>query len=98
MESDIELNTVLRRGMSSDREALQKKHLCELIPSKATEIRGLSYRKVIFLHSAYLVESLRADAGDCTKALSYFLEPSMRRGERQQHHGGHHGLPWWTST
>ncbi|OLN95846.1 Phosphatidylinositol 4-kinase STT4 [Colletotrichum chlorophyti] len=80
-ESDIELNTVLRRGMSSDRESLQKKHLAELIPTKAQEIRGLSYRKVIFLHAAYLVESLRADAGDCTKALSYFLEPSMRKGE-----------------
>lgn len=81
IESDIELNTVLRRGMSSDRESLQKRHLTELIPNKATEIKGLSYRKVIFLHAAYLVESLRADAGDCTKALSYFLEPSMRRGE-----------------
>ncbi|KAK1708972.1 phosphatidylinositol 3 [Colletotrichum lupini] len=81
IESDIELNTVLRRGMSSDRESLQKRHLTELIPNKAPEIKGLSYRKVIFLHAAYLVESLRADAGDCTKALSYFLEPSMRRGE-----------------
>ena len=81
VESDIELNTVLRRGMSSDRESIQKRHLSELIPSKASEIRSLSYRKVIFLHAAYLVESLRADAGDCTKAISYFLEPSMRRGD-----------------
>ncbi len=81
VESDIELNTVLRRGMSSDRETLQKKYLSELIPAKASEIRSLSYRKVIFLHAAYLVESLRADAGDCTKAISYFLEPSMRRGD-----------------
>lgn len=81
IESDIELNTVLRRGMSSDREALQKKHLCELIPSKSNDIKGLSYRKIIFLQSAYLVESLRADAGDCTKALSYYLEPSMLRGD-----------------
>ncbi|TPX17476.1 uncharacterized protein E0L32_003119 [Thyridium curvatum] len=81
VESDIELNTVLRRGMSSDREAMQKKNLSELVPAKASEIRGLSYRKVIFLHAAYLVESLRADAGDCSKALSYFLEPSMRRGD-----------------
>ncbi|CAK7204679.1 Phosphatidylinositol 4-kinase stt4 [Sporothrix eucalyptigena] len=81
VESDIELNTVLRRGMSSDREAMQKKTLAELVPGKASEIRGLSYRKVIFLQAAYLVESLRADAGDCTKALSYFLEPSMRRGD-----------------
>ncbi|TLD12636.1 uncharacterized protein PgNI_02942 [Pyricularia grisea] len=81
IESDIELNPVLRRGMSSDRESVQKKHLCELLPSKSAEIRGLSYRKVIFLHAAYLVESLRADSGDCTTALSYFLEPSMRRGD-----------------
>ncbi|KAJ0361735.1 hypothetical protein COL154_006672 [Colletotrichum chrysophilum] len=81
IESDIELNTVLRRGMSNDRETMQKRQLTELIPSKTTEIKGLSYRKVIFLQAAYLVESLRADAGDCTKALSYFLEPSMRKGE-----------------
>lgn len=80
-ESDIDLNPILRRGESSDREALQKKHLAELVPSRSNEIRGLSYRKTIFLHAAYLVESLRAEAGDCTKAVSYFLEPSMRRGD-----------------
>ncbi|KAL1899387.1 Phosphatidylinositol 4-kinase stt4 [Ceratocystis pirilliformis] len=81
IESDIELNTVLRRAMSSEREAIQKKSLSELLPSRASEIRGLSYRKVIFLQAVYLVESLRADAGDCTKALSYFVEPSMRKGD-----------------
>jgi phosphatidylinositol 4-kinase len=81
VESDIELNTVLRRGNSNEREAVQKKLLSELIPSKAGDIKGLSYRKVIFLQSAYLVESLRADAGDCTKVLSYFLEPSMKKSE-----------------
>ncbi|KAK6070060.1 phosphatidylinositol 3 [Seiridium cupressi] len=78
-ESDIELNTVLRRANTSEREARQKKQLTESIPNKATEIRGLSYRKVIFLQAAYLVESLRADSGECTKVLSYFLEPSMHR-------------------
>jgi len=81
VESDIELNTVLRRGMSSEHEATQKKRLAALLPAKTSEIRGLSYRKVIFLHAAYLVETLRADSGDCTKALTYFLEPSMRRGD-----------------
>lgn len=80
-ESDIDLNPILRRAESSDRESLQKKLLVELIPARSSEIRGLSYRKIIFLHAAYLVESLRADAGDCTKALSYFLEPSTRRGD-----------------
>jgi phosphatidylinositol 4-kinase len=80
-ESDIELNTILRRGMSSDRESQQKKLLAEVIPSKADEVRSLSYSRLIFLQAAFLVESLRADAGDCSKALTYFLEPSMRRGD-----------------
>ncbi|KAI1176871.1 phosphatidylinositol 3 [Nemania sp. FL0916] len=79
IESDIELNTVLRRANTADREAKQKKSLASLVPSKASYVRGLSYRKVIFLQAAYLVESLRADSGDCTKALSYFLEPSMHK-------------------
>jgi phosphatidylinositol 4-kinase len=81
VESDIELNTVLRRANTSEREAKQKKSLASLVPSKASYIRGLSYRKVIFLQAAYLVESLRADSGDCTKALSYFLEPSMQKDD-----------------
>jgi phosphatidylinositol 4-kinase len=81
MESDIELNTVLRRGMSSEHELTQKKRLALLLPSKSSEIHKLSYRKVIFLQAAYLVETLRADSGDCTKALTYFLDPSMRKGE-----------------
>ncbi|KAI0136411.1 phosphatidylinositol 3 [Xylariales sp. AK1849] len=80
-ESDIELNTVLRRANTSERESKQKKQLAELIPTKTTEIKSLSYRKVIFLQAAYLVESLRADSGDCTKVLSYFLEPSMHKAE-----------------
>jgi phosphatidylinositol 4-kinase len=81
VESDLELNTILRRGMNSDRETVHKKGLAALLPSQATEIKGLSYPKVIFLQAAYLVETLRADSGDCTKALTYFLEPSMRRGD-----------------
>ncbi|KAK0656028.1 hypothetical protein B0T16DRAFT_451649 [Cercophora newfieldiana] len=80
-ESDIELNPILRRGESNDREALRKRQLADQIPQRSSEIKGLSYRKIIFLQAAHLVESLRADSGDCTKALSYFLEPSMRRGD-----------------
>lgn len=81
IESDIELNTVLRRGMSSDREAAQKKYLTEVVPTRASEIKSLNYRRVVFLSAAYIVESLRAESGDCTKILSYFLEPSMRRND-----------------
>jgi len=81
LESDIELNSVLRRGMNSEHEATQKKRLAILIPTKSSEIRNLSYRKIIFLHAAYLVETLRAESGDCTNAMIYFLEPGMRTGD-----------------
>jgi phosphatidylinositol 4-kinase len=81
LESSIDLNTILRRGMNSDHEATQKKVLSELLPVKSSEIRGLSYRKVVFLQAAFLVETLRAQSGDCTKALTYFMEPSMRTGD-----------------
>lgn len=81
VESDIELNAVLRRGMSPEHEAMQKKRLGDLLHSRASEIKGLSYRKIIFLQAAYLLETLRAESGDCTKALTYFLEPSMRKGD-----------------
>lgn len=81
VESDIELNTILRRGLNPENENLQRKRLVELLPSKASEIRGLSYRKVIFLQAAHFVETLRSEAGECTKAFTYFLEPSMRKGD-----------------
>lgn len=76
-ESEIELNTVLRRGMNAPHTAEQKKRLILLLPKCESDIRGLSYPKVIFLSAAYLVETLRASAGDCTHILPYFLDPSL---------------------
>jgi len=76
-ESDIELNTVLRRGMNPPHTTEQKKRLIQLLPKCESDIRGLSYPKVVFLTAAYLVETLRAGAGDCTHILTYFLDPSL---------------------
>lgn len=80
VESDIELNTVLRRGKSQEHTAEQKKHLIQLLPSCESDIRSLSYSEAVFLNTAYLVEELRARSGDCTKALAYFLDPKLRSG------------------
>lgn len=77
LESEIELNTVLRRGMNGPHTAEQKRSLISLLPGRESDIRSLSYPKVIFLSTAYLVETLRADAGDCTHILTYFLDPSL---------------------
>jgi phosphatidylinositol 4-kinase len=80
VESDIELNTVLRRGKSPEHAIEQKKHLSTLLPSCESDIRSLSYSEAVFLNTAYLVEDLRADTGDCTKALAYFRDPKLRSG------------------
>jgi phosphatidylinositol 4-kinase len=79
-ESDIELNTVLRRGKSPEHTAEQKKRLGRLLPSCEADTRSLSYQEAVFLSTAYLVEDLRASTGDCTKALTYFLDPKLRSG------------------
>ncbi|KAF1965738.1 phosphatidylinositol 4-kinase-like protein STT4 [Bimuria novae-zelandiae CBS 107.79] len=79
-ESDIELNTVLRRGKSPEHVVEQKRRLAKLLPSCESDIKSLSYSEAVFLNTAYLVEDLRASAGDCTKALTYFLDPKLRSG------------------
>lgn len=76
-ESEIELNTVLRRGMNPPHTAEQKRRLISILPKCESDIRSLSYPKVIFLSAACLVEVLRAGAGNCTAILPYFLDPSL---------------------
>ncbi|KAL9588445.1 MAG: hypothetical protein Q9203_002750 [Teloschistes exilis] len=76
-ESEIELNTILRRGMSPPHVAEQKSRLIAILPKCESDIRTLSYPKVVFLHAAYMVETLRAAGGDCTHVLTYFLDPSL---------------------
>lgn len=76
-ESEIELNTVLRRGMNPPHIAEQKRRLIALLPRCEHDIRALSYPKVLFLSAAYLIETLRADMGVCNHILTYFLDPSL---------------------
>lgn len=76
-ESEIELNTILRRGMNPPHTAEQKSRLISVLPKCESDIRALSYPKVIFLQATYLVETLRASGGNCTHILTYFLDPSL---------------------
>lgn len=76
-ESEIELNTVLRRGMNAPHITEQKRRLISLLPRCEADIRGMTYPKVVFLCAAYLVETLRAGNGDCSQILTYFLDPSL---------------------
>ena len=81
VESEIELNTILRRGMNGPHTAEMKKRLIKLIGNQESNIRALTYPQVIFLNAAYMVETLRADTGRCAHILSYFLDPSVNRNE-----------------
>ncbi|MCJ1350789.1 MAG: phosphatidylinositol-4- kinase [Icmadophila ericetorum] len=82
-EGDIDLNTVLRRGMKGPRNPEMKQRLNKLLPSQDSHIRSLSYPKVVFLLAAYMVETLRADSGSCASILPYFLDPSVNRNEME---------------
>lgn len=78
LESDVELNTVLRRGMGQPQHiAEQKKALTTEIPSNEPEIKRLNYPRVVFLNASLLLETLRASSGDCTRFLSYFRDPAL---------------------
>ncbi|KMU92298.1 hypothetical protein CIHG_09983 [Coccidioides immitis H538.4] len=77
LESDIELNTVLRRGMNASHSSDKKKSLVQELPALEQEIKRLSYPKLIFLNATLLLESLRASSGDFTKILTYFLDPAL---------------------
>ena len=79
--SDIELNTVLRRGMKGPYMNSMKDHLAKLLPDQEHHIKALSYPRVAFLHAAYMVEMIRAEAGQCADVLVYFTDPSVYRNE-----------------
>ncbi|KAL5047950.1 hypothetical protein BDW71DRAFT_196373 [Aspergillus fruticulosus] len=81
IESDIELNTVLRRGMGPQRHIEQKKRLINEISHRESEIKRLSYPKAVFLNAALMLENLRAFSGNCTKPLSYFRDPALATTE-----------------
>ncbi|KAH1277842.1 hypothetical protein KXW98_004094 [Aspergillus fumigatus] len=77
LESDVELNTILRRGMSPQRLIELKRILMAELPDCESGIKHLNYPKVVFLNASLLVESLRASSGNCTKVLNYFRDPAL---------------------
>ncbi|KAJ6142399.1 hypothetical protein N7497_011498 [Penicillium chrysogenum] len=81
LESDVELNTVLRRGMGLQRAMEQKRALISELPGRESDIKRLDYSRAVFLNAVVLVESLRASSGDSTKTLSYFLDPALATPE-----------------
>jgi phosphatidylinositol 4-kinase A len=78
LESDVELNTVLRRGMNPHHTTEQKRTLQSVISEQEGDVRALSYQKTVFLNAVFLVESLRCTSGDCAEILQYFADPTLQ--------------------
>ena len=78
LESDVELNIILRRGVNTSLLASHRLKLIESFPAYENELRVLSYPETVFLNAAFVLESLRSESGNCAKSLTYFLDPNLR--------------------
>ncbi|ODQ65389.1 hypothetical protein NADFUDRAFT_51982 [Nadsonia fulvescens var. elongata DSM 6958] len=78
MESELELNTVLRRGSSHRNVDNQKDIINSTFVSTSFDFRLIQYPKLIFFASAVLLESLRSSTGNCSKVILYFGDPGFK--------------------
>lgn len=79
-ESGIDLNTVLRRGMNNQHAAQMRTQMITALPTYEADIKTLDYGELTFLNAAHLVGILRAETGDCTRTMEYFLDPKFTSG------------------
>jgi phosphatidylinositol 4-kinase len=84
-ESELELNTVLRRGSSNHNVSNQKAIMGNIFSLHNFEFRTVPYPKLMFLSAAVLLESLRANTGNCSKVLLYFGDPGFKSGDTSRY-------------
>lgn len=87
IESELELNTVLQRGSSHHNVNNQKEIVESITPSHLFDFRSVHYPKLMFLSATVLLESLRANTGNCSKSLLYFGDPGIRSGDTRKYMG-----------
>lgn len=85
IESELELNTVLQRGSSHHNVNNQKEIMESITSSNIFDFRNIQYPKLMFLSATVLLESLRANTGNCSKSLLYFGDPGIRNGETRRY-------------
>lgn len=76
LESDLEFNSVLRGGGSTDLAAMRQK-LVQVLPSLSYDVKSFSYAQVVFALSVYHVEMMRSKMGDCSFVLRYFMNDGV---------------------
>ncbi|CAI1595660.1 hypothetical protein SEUBUCD650_0L03510 [Saccharomyces eubayanus] len=79
-ELSLEMNTILRRGSSNENIKQQKQQITEYFNTNIVQYRTTSSSKIMFLAAAALLETIRCEAGDCSKTLLYFSDASILSG------------------
>ncbi|ODV96209.1 hypothetical protein PACTADRAFT_85014 [Pachysolen tannophilus NRRL Y-2460] len=86
-ETSLELNSVLRRGSSSHNIRHQKEFVDDICDTNLIQIHAISTAKVMFLAAAVFLESLRVKSGNCSTALIYFSDPSIKISQVEEYIG-----------
>ncbi|KAG0669313.1 phosphatidylinositol-4- kinase [Maudiozyma exigua] len=76
-EMSLDMNTILRRGSSNSNIKQQKQIVSRYLNANAVQQRTFSSSKVMFLAATVLLETIRCEAGDCSKILLYLTDPSI---------------------
>lgn len=76
-EVSLDMNAVLRRDSSSAIHKQQKQTINQYLSTNPVQARTLSTPKIMFLATTALLETLRCEAGDCSKILWYYCDPSL---------------------
>lgn len=77
LDTDLEYNSVLRRGFSEQELLKVRNLLTDVLPSRSAEIKYLSFAQIIFLLSLYHIETMRASTGNFSFILNYFSNESV---------------------
>ncbi|CCK72077.1 1-phosphatidylinositol 4-kinase STT4 KNAG_0I02930 [Huiozyma naganishii CBS 8797] len=74
-EMSLEMNTVLRRGSSTSNMKQQRNLVSVYLNAIALKAKTVSSSKVLFLAATLLLETIRCEAGVCSKILKYLSDP-----------------------
>lgn len=79
-EISVDMNSILRRSSSSANIKQQRQSVSEYFNTNLVQSRTISTTKIMFLASAKLVETIRCEAGDCSKVPLYLSDPALNSG------------------
>ncbi|KAJ1990389.1 phosphatidylinositol-4- kinase [Dimargaris cristalligena] len=77
LETDLEYNSVLRRGYSEQSLSSLRQTLASYLPDQVADIRYLSFAQTTFLLAIWYTETVRGRTGNCTQVLRYFENPGV---------------------